>query len=272
MRVAVLVRLVLDPAVPTSQAPTPQLPASLAAKLLPQFDRWTKNRTEFEDSQTLTVLRKGYEEVPDHADNCIQLDLTQRPFQFEDSCSPCPYDPVKPWFIVGLTDWSADVPGFGFRNHCPRCLPWPEWMPFLEEFDNTSIVHSENTSVPAGTFGECRFKRDEGRKRSAAESASQQTAKKPKPVDDSKPVKEVCAICLSALWPTGTETTVVKLPCEHCFHHCCLTQWRSKKTSCPLCRRYSNPVVQLGVEVTPDPQVTQLDPCIATFHSSGRKK
>ena len=206
----------------TAECPAPQLPASLAAKLLPQFDRWAKNRTgDFEDCQTLTVLRKGYEKVPDHADNCIQLDVTQRPFEFEDSCSLRPYDPAKPWFIVGLTDWSADNPGFGFRNHCPRCLPWPEWKKFLDEFDNTSIVHSENTSVPACEFGECRFKRDDDavRKRSLEGPSEETTAKKPKkeqPADDTKPAKDDdCAICLSALWPTGTETTVVKLPCEH---------------------------------------------------------
>ena len=235
----------------SAEFPAPQLPASLAAKLLPQFDRWAKNRTEFEDCQTLTVLRKGYEKVPDHADNCIQLDVTQRPFEFEDSCSLRPYDPAKPWFIVGLTDWSADNPGFGFRNHCPRCLPWSEWKPFLDEFDKTTIVHSENTCVPACEFGDCRLQRDDDavRKRSLEGPTEETTAKKPK---TEQPADDVCAICLSALWPTGTETTVVKLPCEHFFHHCCLTQWRLKSPSCPLCRRYSNPVVQLGVEVTPD--------------------
>ena len=131
-------------------------------KLLPEFERWAKNRTtEFEDSQSLTVLRKGYEEIPETVYNCIQLEVTQRPFDFHESYSPRPYDPAKPWFIVGLTDWSVNDSGKGFRNHCPRCLPWSGWIQILAEFDNTTIVQSENPSVPASTFGDCLFKRDE---------------------------------------------------------------------------------------------------------------
>jgi hypothetical protein len=73
----------------------------------------------------------------------------------------------------------------------------------------------------------------------------------------SSPYREpaVCSICLEA---TCMETKMT-LPCEHCFHHTCLMQWRLYQQSCPLCRHEMKTIMigsmpcsrqSRGIEVT----------------------
>ncbi|KAK1628861.1 hypothetical protein QYE76_003176 [Lolium multiflorum] len=42
-----------------------------------------------------------------------------------------------------------------------------------------------------------------------------------------------CAVCLKDF---EAEDMVSKMPCDHCFHHCCISQWLRVSCVCPLCR------------------------------------
>ncbi|KAM0838850.1 hypothetical protein ACQ4PT_060703 [Festuca glaucescens] len=42
-----------------------------------------------------------------------------------------------------------------------------------------------------------------------------------------------CAVCLKDF---EAEDMVSMMPCDHCFHHCCISQWLRVSCVCPLCR------------------------------------
>jgi hypothetical protein len=44
----------------------------------------------------------------------------------------------------------------------------------------------------------------------------------------------VCMICLDVIREKPQYHDI--LPCRHCFHRCCLNDWRMQRNSCPTCR------------------------------------
>jgi hypothetical protein len=44
----------------------------------------------------------------------------------------------------------------------------------------------------------------------------------------------VCMICLDVIHEKPQDHDL--LPCRHCFHRCCLNEWRMQRNSCPTCR------------------------------------
>nr|XP_022915961.1 E3 ubiquitin-protein ligase RNF181-like [Onthophagus taurus] len=53
---------------------------------------------------------------------------------------------------------------------------------------------------------------------------------------------ENCSICLIEISP-GTQ--IKSVPCSHKFHSLCLLNWMYKKPTCPLCRRFIPPRVDV---------------------------
>lgn len=58
-------------------------------------------------------------------------------------------------------------------------------------------------------------------------------------------IRETCVICLDSLNiktsyndtnPSSGSISTRLLDCDHCFHESCITIWKSKESTCPLCR------------------------------------
>ena len=78
-----------------------------------------------------------------------------------------------------------------------------------------------------------------------------------------------CAICLGNL-QEGTQT----LPCNHSFHCECISQWKKKSSTCPMCR--SNIPIFCGfcnnVVSTDSHDFVKLSKCECTHHFSCWRK
>jgi len=65
-------------------------------------------------------------------------------------------------------------------------------------------------------------------------------------VRDEDPINyfEVCAICLSPLVAAQNVQmmgqAVVKMICGHVYHPKCISDWRIRRDSCPLCKKWFN--------------------------------
>ncbi|KAJ1621426.1 hypothetical protein T492DRAFT_1070431 [Pavlovales sp. CCMP2436] len=73
--------------------------------------------------------------------------------------------------------------------------------------------------------------------------ASRQRRPRPPPAaavpaeGDEEGEDNICAICLSAVKPARDSSMgVTTLHCGHVFHPCCISQWLTQSTRCPLCR------------------------------------
>jgi len=77
--------------------------------------------------------------------------------------------------------------------------------------------------------------------------------------------KGECPICLNQ-----EVDTIVRLQCQHTFHHICLHAWETRNNSCPMCRR---PIVRIHDVSTSDNTTLGNDPkdCdIKTLHKHVR--
>lgn len=45
-----------------------------------------------------------------------------------------------------------------------------------------------------------------------------------------------CSICLEDFSTSSNSESLSQMPCHHCFHDSCLTQWLNMAYKCPLCR------------------------------------
>lgn len=50
-----------------------------------------------------------------------------------------------------------------------------------------------------------------------------------------KKSSRTCAICIDGF---KEQELIMKLPCGHIYHRCCLKGWMKKSTECPLCRHH----------------------------------